>query len=185
MIRRFIDAFDGFFYKLFQESDSKRKGQLFEEHLVDWIFTREYYDLLHLTQDGYSNFFRYVKSSEYPDFKFQDRIGGKKFWVEAKYRTAWLGDFPDQYIYFLTKSQLERYKEVDKILPVFIAVGTGNKAQNPNQIYLIPVRFIKVAYKIYKKYLLPFEIDNAFKFPKEKKHELALPPQTLWERLDP
>ena len=29
------------------------------------------------------------------------------------------------------------------------------------------------------------EIDNAFKFPQEKKHELALPPQSLWERLDP
>ena len=151
----------------------------------DWIFTREYYDLLHLTQDGYTNFFRYVKSSEYPDFKFQDRIGGKKFWVAAKYSTAWLGESPDQYIYFLTESQLERYKEVDKKLPVFIAVGTGNKAHNPNQIYLIPVRFIKVAYKIYKKYLLPFEIDNAFKFPEEKKHDLALLPQTLWERLDP
>ena len=134
MIRRFIDAFDVFFYRLLQESNSKRKGQLFEEHLVDWIFTREYYDLLNLTQDSYANFFRYVKSSEYPDFKFQDRIGGKKFWVEAKYRTAWLGDFPDQYIYFLTESQLERYKEVDKKLPVFIAVGTGNKAHNPNPV---------------------------------------------------
>ena len=52
MIRRFIDAFDVFFYRLLQESNSKRKGQLFEEHLVDWIFTKEYYDLLHLTQDG-------------------------------------------------------------------------------------------------------------------------------------
>ena len=185
MIGRLIDAFDLFFYKLFHESDSKRKGQLFEEYLVDLIFTKEYYDLLHLTQDGYTNFFRYVKSSEYPDFKFQDRIGGKKFWVEAKYRTAWLGEFSEQYIYFLTESQLERYKEVDKKLPVFVAIGTGNKAHNPNQIYLIPVRFIKVAHKIYKKYLLPFEIDSAFKFPDEKKNELALPPQTLWERLDP
>jgi hypothetical protein len=185
VIGRLINAFDVFFFKLFHESDSKHKSQVFEEHLVDWIFTKEYYDLLHLTQNGYTNFFRYVKSSEYPDFKFQDRIGGKKFWVEAKYSSAWLGEFPDQYIYFLTESQLERFKEVDKKLPVFVAIGTGNKAHNPNQIYLIPVRFIKVAHKIYKKYLLPFEIDNAFKFPDEKKHELALPPQTLWERLDP
>ena len=184
MIGRLIAAFDLFFYKLFHESASKRKGQLFAEYLVDLIFTKEYYDLLHLTQDGYTNFFRYVKSSEYPDFKFQDRIGGKKFWVEAKYRTAWLGEFSEQYIYFLTESQLERYKEVDKKLPVFVAIGTGNKAHNPNQIYLIPVRFIKVAHKIYKQSLLPFEIDSAFKFPDEKKNELALPPQTLWERLD-
>tara|TARA_B100000586_G_scaffold52745_1_gene35447 strand:- start:321 stop:878 length:558 start_codon:yes stop_codon:yes gene_type:complete len=185
VIERLINAFDVFFFKLFYESDSKRKGQLFEEHLVDWIFTREYYDLLHLTQDGYTNFFRYVKSSEYPDFKFQDRIGGKKFWVAAKYSTAWLGESPDQYIYFLTESQLKRFIEVDKKLPVFVAIGTGNKAHNPNQIYLIPVRFIKVAHKIYKKYLLPFEIDNAFKFPDEKKYDLALLPKTLWERFDP
>jgi len=103
---------------------------------------------------------------------------------EQKIQIQASGGLSDEEINKMVKDA-EANKEVDKILPVFIAVGTGNKAHNPKQIYLIPVRFIKVAYKIYKKYLLPFEIDNAFKFPKEKKHELALPPQTLWEKLDP
>ena len=102
---RLIDAIAAFWNTLIQP-DRERKGQKFEELLVDNIFIKEYYDLLHLTQDGLTNHFRYVKSSEYPDFKFQDKITGKKFWVEAKYRTVWFGEFPDQYLYFTTESKL-------------------------------------------------------------------------------
>ena len=180
---RLLDAIANFWNTL-NQPDSERKGQKFEEVLVDTIFTKEHYDLLHLTQDGNTNFFRYVKSSEYPDFKFLDKATGKKFWVEAKYRTVWYGTFPDQYIYFIKDFQLERYKEVDKTLPVFIAIGTGNKASDPNQVYLIPVRFIDMAERIYKKFLLPFEIDNAFRELEKTTQELALPSRELWERLD-
>ena len=178
---RLIDAIAAFWNTLIQP-DRERKGQKFEELLVDNIFIKEYYDLLHLTQDGLTNHFRYVKSSEYPDFKFQDKITGKKFWVEAKYRTVWFGEFPDQYLYFTTESKLERYKKVDEQLPVFVAIGTGNKAHDPNQIYLIPVRYIKMADKIYKKFLLPFEIDNAFR--KSDKENFVLPSKELWERIE-
>ena len=75
---RLIDAIAAFWNTLIQP-DRERKGQKFEELLVDNIFIKEYYDLLHLTQDGLTNHLRYVKSSEYPDFKFQDKITGKKF----------------------------------------------------------------------------------------------------------
>ena len=179
---RLIDAIAAFWNTLIQP-DRERKGQKFEELLVDNIFIKEYYDLLHLTQDGLTNHFRYVKNSEYPDFKFQDKITGKKFWVEAKYRIVWFGEFPDQYLYFTTESKLERYKKVDEQLPVFVAIGTGNKAHDPNQIYLIPVRYIKMADKIYKKFLLPFEIDNTYKDLEKTPEELALPSKALWERI--
>ena len=48
----------------------------------------------------------------------------------------------------------------DRDEPVFIAVGTGGVAYFPTQSYLIPVRYIKIADRITKKYLLPFESHN-------------------------
>ena len=157
------------------------KGQLFEEILIDTVFIEKHYDVLHHTQDGLTNYFRYVKSSEYPDFKFQDKANGKKFWVEAKYRTKWYGAFPDQYIYFINDSQLKRYKEVDKIEPVFIAIGTGNRADYPTQVYLIPIRYIEMSEKIYKKFLLPFEISNTSKTP--DREDFVLKSNELWKML--
>ena len=130
-----------------------------------------------------TNDIRYVKSSKNPDFKFIDKRTGKKFWVEAKYRKKWYGSFPNQYIYFINDAQLERYKEIDKTLPVFLAIGTGYKADGPTQIYLIPVRFIKMAKKIYKKYLLPFEIVNISRTPDIEDEELVLKSKDLWRRL--
>ena len=180
MIGRLLNAYDAFI-NVFRQPDSERKGQLFEETLIDTVFIKENYDLLHLTQDGTTNYFRYVKSSEYPDFKFRDKVNGKKFWVEAKYRTKWYGAFPDQYIYFINDSQLERYKKVDEADPVFIAIGTGNKADDPNQVYLIPVRYIEMSEKIYKKFLLPFEISNMSKTP--DREDFVLNSNELWEKL--
>ena len=183
-MRRLLDAFVAFWSTLFQPS-SERKGQKFEELVQDAVFTEEHYDLIHLTQDGTTNYIRYVKSSEYPDFKFKDKSNGKKFWVEAKYRTKWYGTFPDQYIGFMKEYQLARYKEVDKTDPVFIAIGTGNKAWEPNQVYLIPVSRIEMAERIYKKFLLPFEIDNAFRESDKDKENFVLPSKELWERIEP
>ena len=38
--------------------------------------------------------------------------------------------------------------------------------------------------KVYKKFLLAFEIDNAFGDSEKTTEELALPSKALWERLD-
>ena len=180
MIDKFLDACNAFI-NVIRTPDSERKGQLFEEFLIDAVFIKENYDLLHLTQDSTTNYFRYVKSSKYPDFKFQDKTDGKKFWVEAKYRTKWYGTFPDQYIYFIKDYQLERYKKVDEVDPVFIAIGTGNRSDDPTQVYLIPVRYIEMSEKIYKKFLLPYEISNLSKTP--DREDFVLTSKELWNRL--
>ena len=38
--------------------------------------------------------------------------------------------------------------------------------------------------KVYKKFLLAFEIDNAFRDLEKSPEEFALPSKALWERLD-
>ena len=108
----------------------------------------------------------------------------------------WRGKFPDQYLTpFLKEFELERYTKLDKDEPVFIVVGTGGEAYTPTQSYLIPVRYIKIANRITKKYLLPFESHNLSRDDDERLDKLrdyefqlgdVIPilSESLWKRLN-
>ena len=160
MFERLLYGIESFFNKVLQ-SKTHRMREQFEEFVSGILFPKKNYEILHQTPDSSANEERYNKRSDQPDFKFRDYTTGKSFWVECKYQTVWRGKFPDQYLTpFLKEYELDRYTKLDKDEPVFIAVGTGGVAYFPTQSYLIPVRYIKIADRITKKYLLPFESHN-------------------------
>ena len=160
MFERLLYGIESFFNKVLQ-SKTHRMREQFEEFVSGILFPKKNYEILHQTPDSFANEERYIKSSDQPDYKFRDYSTGKSFWVECKYQTVWRGKFPDQYLTpFLKEYELDRYTKLDKDEPVFIAVGTGGVAYFPTQSYLIPVRYIKIADRITKKYLLPFESHN-------------------------
>ena len=160
MFERLLYGIESFFNEVLQ-SKTHRMREQFEEFVSGILFPKKNYEILHQTPDSSANEERYNKSSDQPDFKFRDYTTGKSFWVECKYQTVWRGKFPDQYLTpFLKEYELDRYTKLDKDEPVFIAVGTGGVAYFPTQSYLIPVRYIKIADRITKKYLLPFESHN-------------------------
>lgn len=160
MFERLLYGIESFFNKVLQ-SKTHRMREQFEEFVSGILFPKKNYEILHQTPDSSANEERYNKSSDQPDFKFRDYTTGKSFWVECKYQTVWRGKIPDQYLTpFLKEYELDRYTKLDKDEPVFIAVGTGGVAYFPTQSYLIPVRYIKIADRITKKYLLPFESHN-------------------------
>ena len=160
MFERLLYGIESFFNKVLQ-SKTHRMREQFEEFVSGILFPKKNYGILHQTPDSSANEERYNKSSDQPDFKFRDYTTGKSFWVECKYQTVWRGKFPDQYLTpFLKEYELDRYTKLDKDEPVFIAVGTGGVAYFPTQSYLIPIRYIKIADRITKKYLLPFESHN-------------------------
>ena len=191
-----FEIINAFFKKVLQ-SDEHRKGEQFEEFVSGFLFPKKYYEILHQTPDSFANEERYIKSSDQPDYKFRDYSTGKSFWVECKYHTMWRGKYPDQYLKpFLNEYELGRYTKLDKDEPVFIAVGTGGLAYFPTQSYLIPVRYIKIADRITKKYLLPFESHNLSRDDDEGLDQLrddelqlgdVIPilPESLWKRLNP
>jgi len=195
MFDRLFDGIDAFFRKVFQ-SKTHRMGEQFEEFVSGILFPKKNYEILHQTPDSFANEERYIKSSDQPDYKFRDYSTGKSFWVECKYHTMWRGKFPDQYLTpFLKEYDLDRYTKLDKDEPVFIAVGTGGEAYTPKQSYLIPVRYIKIANRITKKYLLPFESHNLSRDTDERLDKLrddelqlgdVIPilPESLWKRLN-
>ena len=99
--------------------ESFKKGEKFENYIRNYLFTKDKFDMLHKTPAYATNKNDYSsEDSEKPDFKFKVIRTGKAFWVEAKYRSTYYEDW-------CKPSQLERYREINKELPVYITLGLG------------------------------------------------------------
>ena len=181
LIGRVVDALFTFLQILFMPR-SHRKGTEAEMFVDEELFPEKNYEMLHRTVDSIAFKRRKVKESSLPDFRFRDRATGNEFWVEVKYRSKWKGDEADPYIDFIEEWKLERYKEVDKEIPVFIAFCTGQTSLDPAESFLIPVRFIKLSDRIYRKYLLPFQTHTQEQTLDEL--DISISSESLWKRLD-
>ena len=129
-------------------------GEEFEQYLRDYIFIEELYDLEHRSHDYSTNRDDYVGDSLDPDFVFVSIEGEKMFFLEAKYRS----NFYDDAVEWCKPYQLKRYKEANKELPVFIALGVGGDPDLPDHLYIFPVKHIKYI-KLFKSVLNKYEFD--------------------------
>jgi hypothetical protein len=115
--------------------DSFNKGQAFENYVEKVLFPDAAYELLHKTNPYGQNSDRYVGDSRNPDFRFKCRLTGSEFHVEAKYRTT---SFNDSYG-VLSETQVTTFPHIHTAdVPIFIALGYGNTASNPEYVSLIP-----------------------------------------------
>ena len=134
--------------------ESFAKGEEFEQYLRDYIFIDELYHLEHRSHDYNTNRNDYVAESLDPDFVFVSVKGEKAFFVEAKYRS----DFFDNAVEWCKPYQLKRYKDVNKKMPVFIALGVGGDPSIPDHLYIFPVKHIKYP-KLFKSVLKRYEYE--------------------------
>ena len=58
------------------------KGADFETYISRYIFPEDKYTLIYKTPGEEDNAERFIESSLFPDFQFEDKKTGKKFWVE-------------------------------------------------------------------------------------------------------
>jgi len=118
----------------------KRTGDDFEKFVVQ-KFNRKYFTVKEWAGDKYVNGI-FAETTQNPDLLFQFTLGNdsQQFAVECKWRKELLNNG----IEFAKEDQFNRYKkyEKDKGLPVFIAIGIGGKATEPEQLYIIPLREI-------------------------------------------
>ena len=124
-----------------QKPESFSKGEAFEEYLRKHTFPKDRYKLIHRTHNYQSNKEDFADSSLYPDYKFQCIETGKVFFVEAKFRE---GRYYQNKIEWCKPYQLKRYKQIDlHESPVFLALGIGDAASKPEEIFLIPLKKIE------------------------------------------
>ena len=145
----------------------KKSGNDFEKFIVQ-KFSPKYYKIKEWAGDKYVEG-RYAETSTQPDLLMELNTKGKShiFAVECKWRKR----YGQSGIEFATDDQLERYKkyEKDKGIPVFIAIGIGGEGDNPEQLYVIPLKRLKYR-TIGKDYLVQFEKEkgNDFFYDNEK-----------------
>lgn len=112
-------------------------GEAFESYIRKFTFPKKHYKLLHRTPNFEYNQEDFVESSLLPDFEFQCLKTGEEFYVEAKFRS---GD--NKYegkIEWCKPSQLKRYQKVNRQQKVFIILGLGAEASNPERLILFPL----------------------------------------------
>lgn len=119
------------------DDESIRKGKQFEDLVEEVIFNSAYYDLVARTSTFEDNMRRYEERSMDPDFLFRVKGTGQEFYVEAKYRTNfnWEGKLD-----IFSRDQFERYITIHETgIDVFVVVGQGGYASNPDLISLMRI----------------------------------------------
>jgi len=134
------------------------KGEEFEEYVRKYIFPSDRYELIHRTHSYNDNKGDYIESTLYPDFLFRCKDTGKKFYVEAKFRSGDYDEFDNEYsdIKWTYPKQLKRYQEINKQTPVFLCLGVGGKAKDPERIHIIPMKRLKYI-ELYDSFLMDHE----------------------------
>lgn len=146
---------------------NKKSGNDFEKYIVK-KFNRKNYRIKEWAGDKYVEG-RYAETTPQPDLLMELKAKGINylFAVECKWRkNDW-----DKGFNFDSDAQFERYKkyEEEKGIPVFIAIGYGGEGDDPEQLFVVPLRFIKSNF-IGKDLMMKFEKekDRSFFYNHEK-----------------
>ena len=139
-----------------------KRGTEFEEFIVQ-LFDRTLFTLLEWRSDktvnGISPFM-----NRFPDLEFYFNLNSEslQFAIECKWREYFYKDCIE-----LNDYQLGNYSAFENTtnIPVFIALGVGNKPSCPSEIYIIPLREIqdrKLHSIMLKPYQRPRPYDSFF-----------------------
>lgn len=133
--------------------DNVVKGRLFEVYAAQYWHKHEHLGILDWTPDKGFHHDIAVKSNGNPDFLIEvDVISTKRrIAIEAKYRHAHFFLNPDKsgkrrFCAFEERYKIERYHTyaVETGCPVYILLGIGNTADNPDALYLVPIAAVLV-----------------------------------------
>lgn len=117
---------------------NRKNGEDFEKYIVT-KFSQEYFTVKEWAGDKYVDGI-FAENTQHPDIllELKTKSATAQVSVECKWRSsAFKGS-----VRFSYPEQLERYKryELEKRTPVFIALGLGGKPQEPERLFIIPVK---------------------------------------------
>lgn len=166
---RWVDIFviAAFSIFLWRYNDFYKKGLQFERY-VSSLFPSNIWVIADRTKDSSKKLGRFVESDTNPDFTFRHITSGKTIAVECKYHSyLYKGKYGDFGTWW-RKEQGKRYEGygVENKIPVFVAIGIGGSAKNPQRLFFCPLaKLNNAAYEfIPEKDLKPFERKHGVPF---------------------
>ena len=126
----------------YELTESEEKGRAFEEYVVSH-FNKKYFTLKEWRGDKYYDG-NYAESNRYPDMEYEFSLNGKiiPFAVECKWRSK----FKNEQIQWATEEQADIYRkfEKEKDMPVFVVIGVGGSPSEPERVYAVPLKVLKL-----------------------------------------
>lgn len=127
----------------YELTESEEKGRAFEEYVVSH-FNKKYFTLKEWRGDKFYDG-NYAESNRYPDMEYEFSLDGKtiiSFAVECKWRSK----FSNEWITWATEEQADIYRkfEKEKDMPVFVVIGVGGSPSDPERVYAVPLRVLKL-----------------------------------------
>ena len=123
--------------------ENKAKGDAFERFVVK-NFNKKYFTLQEWRSDKYVDGI-YAVSNHFPDleviFNLKSKGVSENFAIECK----WRKNYYHEAIEWAKDYQLRNYKDyADKLkIPVFVIIGVGGEAENPNELFIVPLQKMK------------------------------------------
>ncbi len=115
----------------------KLKGHPFEQYVAD-RFDPKYFHCKEWRSDVKKEQ-PFPSTSRNPDLVFELNVRGKliPFAVECKFRS----EFLDDAIYWANSRQIRHYREYEREhhLPVYLVLGVGGKAEQPSELFVVPL----------------------------------------------
>jgi hypothetical protein len=125
------------------------KGREFESYVISMFPARDFELLQRADPEG----------SKIPDLYLKDLKKREKFWVEAKWRAKLF----NEKFKICDANRLQSYKTFqESVRPetVFMVLGLGGEALNPNEVFCLPVSDIEYP-ELYLSKLLPAKHEHA------------------------
>ena len=121
--------------------EKKHKGNEFEKFIVQ-KFNKKYFKILEWAGDKYVNGI-YAETSTQPDLRIKFTLHEieKEFAVECKYRSYYFKDGID-WAKDNQRNNYQNYSEAKGII-TFIAIGVGGTADNPEELFIVPLQDLK------------------------------------------
>ncbi len=120
---------------------NKKNGTDFEKHIIQ-RFNKKYFTIKEWAGDKYVNGY-YAKTTQQPDILLELDLKGNRF--EFSVECKWNSSTYKKGVEIGGIDQFERYRkfEMERNIPVFIAIGIGGKGAQPKNIYIIPLKSMK------------------------------------------
>lgn len=140
---------------------AEQKGRQFEDFVVALCSDKSRFKLLAWRGDKISGQ-TYALENLLPDLHLRHRLDVTEveYLIECKYRSSWGDEGID------LSSQYMRYHNAakDRQMELFIALGVGGTPSNPDELYLVPGRMVKLDKKLdrarFVKCLCPKDADG-------------------------
>lgn len=137
------------------EPDSLEKGHMFENYIVT-LFNKRKFRLIEWRSDKTATNGVRPESCTWPDLVFES-------WGRYKHRFAveckWRKQFYEGGIHWADRYQINNYMEYqrDTNMRVFVAIGVGGVASNPEKLFVTPLEHICMNTLVYQSHLFSFK----------------------------